>query len=104
MNFKKALMTVCSSFLLSQCVFLQSVSHTNIPADRSKPVMSSVSNDIFFGFNFDNDHVDLLSDKLRFFCKGGRIEGLLTKNEDICYLPLCFYYRNRITAMGYCQK
>ncbi len=104
MKFITTMVLICGSFFLSQCVFLKSISNTNIPADRSQPVSSQVSNGIFFGFNFDNDHVDLLSEKLRFYCKGGRIEGILTKNEDICYLPFCIYYRNQVTATGYCQK
>jgi hypothetical protein len=43
------------------CTSLQSVSVTQIPSDRSRPVHAEVSNTALLGIHFDNDFVDELT-------------------------------------------
>ncbi len=85
---------------LSGCVSLNSVSITQIPKKRSKPVSAVVSKTIFLGFNFDNDFVDALTMKLYSKCKSGRVSGILTKDQITNYL---FVHTRKVIAKGYCQ-
>jgi hypothetical protein len=50
---------------LSACTSLQSVSLTQIPADRSRPVKAEVSNTAFLGIHYNNDFVSSLTPQLR---------------------------------------
>lgn len=88
---------------LSGCVSLQSVSLTQIPKERNRPVTAEVSKLYFFALNFDNNHADdaarILSEK----CSGGQVKGILTKDEFITYF-LGIVNKRRITARGYCLK
>ena len=89
---------------ITGCTFLESVSLTNIPEKRSKVVSATREKRIFFYFNFDTDFADELSANLRSQCEGGVVSGILTKFENICYVPVfCFYSVNRVTATGYCN-
>ena len=92
-----------SLFFSTSCVFLNTVSLSNIPKNRSKTVAANSENYVFLGFNFSNDYVDKVSKSLKDQCEGGVISGILTKNETICLLPLCLILKNKITAKGYCQ-
>lgn len=85
------------------CRSVQSVSLTQIPPQRDKPVEAEVSKFIFLGFNFNNDFVDDLVVQLKDSCKGGQVKGILTKDEAINYFLWIFHTR-RITARGYCVK
>ena len=87
------------------CYYLESVSLTNIPEERSKVVTATREKGIIFYFNFDTDFTDELSADLRSQCEGGVVSGILTKFENICYVPLfCFYLVYRVTATGYCNR
>ena len=87
------------------CTYLESVSLTNIPEKRSKVVTATREKGIIFYFNFDTDFTDELSADLRSQCEGGVVSGILTKFENICYVPLfCFYSVYRVTATGYCDR
>ena len=57
---------------------------------------------IFFLMNFNNDYVHSLPRDLAKQCPSGRVEGVLTKHEDITYFPL-IAHATRVTATGYCQ-
>lgn len=89
--------------LMSGCVTLQSVSLTQIPKERNRPISAEASKLYFFGFNFDNNYADdaarLLSEK----CPGGQVKGILTKDENINYF-LGIVMKRHITARGYCLK
>ena len=92
------------TLMITGCTFLESVSLTNIPEKRSKVVSATSEKGIFFYFNFDTDFADELSADLRSQCEGGVVSGILTKFENICYVPVfCFYTVNRVTATGYCN-
>ena len=87
------------------CTYLESVSLTNIPEERSKVVTATREKGIIFYFNFDTDFTDELSADLRSQCEGGVVSGILTKFENICYVPVfCFYSVYRVTATGYCNR
>ena len=100
MNFLRSIFLLLS---LTHCVSLRTVSLTAIPKDRSKPVSASVEKYMPLFLNFSNDYVYALSSRLRTECEGGVVSGILTKNETICYLPLCLFLKNKITATGYCK-
>ena len=67
------------------CVHLNSVSQTQIPANRSHKVSAEASRFIVFFFNFDNDYIDSMNESLRRSCEGGRVTGILTKDETTNY-------------------
>ena len=87
--------------LLNGCASINSVSVTPIPKDRSKPVKVEASRLIVLFLNFDNDFVDSMVTQLKSQCPGGKVTGILTKDEDIMYF-LGFVYKKRVTAQGYC--
>jgi hypothetical protein len=85
--------------VLSGCTALQSVSVTQIPPDRSRPVRAEVSNTALLGIHFDNDFLDDLTPELLRQCPHGRITGLLTKQESSLYVIIA---TRRVIATGYC--
>lgn len=92
-----------SLFLVSGCVSLSSVSLTPIPGKRKNQISAESYRFIFLALNFDNNYVDEAAAKLRSQCEGGKVTGILTKDESIVYFPL-FAHARRIKATGYCQK
>ena len=85
--------------LLGGCTALQSVSVTQIPTDRSRPVRAEVTNTALLGIHFDNDFLDDLTPELMRQCPHGRITGLLTKQESSLYVIVA---TRRVIASGYC--
>ena len=85
--------------LLSACTSLQSVSVTQIPTDRSKPVHAEASSTALFGIHFDNDFVDNLRDDLVRQCPNGKVTGILTKHENTTYVIVS---TRKVIATGYC--
>lgn len=83
------------------CASVQSVSLTPIPAQRSSPVRVEKSKLIVLGFNFDNDYVDDMVDDLKRQCPGGKVSGILTKDEAYNYF-LWMVHKRQVTAQGYC--
>lgn len=88
---------------LTGCSHLASVSTTTVPKDRSKPVEVEADRLMIFLVNFDNDYVDGLTQKLAAQCPGGRVEGVLTKMENVTYFPL-IAHSVKVTARGYCVQ
>lgn len=81
------------------CTSLQSVSVTNIPRERGKPVEASADNPAFLGLHFDNDFADDLPDELRAQCPNGKVTGIYSKYESTWYVLV----QNReVTVKGYC--
>ena len=97
----KTMIALIMGLSLAGCVHLGSVSTSSIPADRSKPVTVEAYRFLPFLLNFSNDFVDELSKSLALQCPGGKVEGVLTKQEMITYFPL-FAHAYRLTASGYC--
>jgi hypothetical protein len=98
---KLAALVCLGSLVLSSCASLESVSLTQIPMERTKRVTASVDKFIFLAFNFNNDYVDELSNKLKEQCTGGQVKGILTKDELTSYV---IAHTRKITASGYCVK
>ncbi|MGB0638118.1 MAG: hypothetical protein ACPGTU_02225 [Myxococcota bacterium] len=86
---------------LSGCVHMASISTTSIPVERSKPVEAEAYRFLFLLMNFDNFYVDELTRDLASQCPDGRVEGILTKQEDIIYFP-AIAHAVRVTATGFC--
>ena len=102
MKLKWLMVFTFMTVMITGCTYLESVSLTNIPEERSKVVTATREKGIFFYFNFDTDFADELSADLRSQCEGGVVSGILTKFENICYVSVfCFYSVNRLTATGY---
>lgn len=87
--------------LSTACASLNSVSYTNIPADRSHPVEEEASSWSIFGIYFSNDFVDEVHDGLKSKCPGGRITGIATKYESRLYV---FITKRHIEAHGFCEQ
>ena len=105
MKLKWLIVFTFMTVMITGCTYLESVSLTNIPEERSQVVTTAREKRIIFYFNFDTDFADELSADLRSQCEGGVVSGILTKFENICYVPVfCFYSVNRVTATGYCNR
>jgi hypothetical protein len=93
------------SFLLmtSACTHLNSVSVTSIPASRAEKVKVERYKFLFLLLNFNNNFVEEMEVELAKKCENGKIEGILTKTENITYFPIIAHAYN-VTAEGYCVK
>lgn len=87
---------------LASCTHMASVSQTSIPAKKGRVVTAQVERNIIFLFNFSNDYVDDLTQRLIEKCPKGSVKGVLTKHESITYFPIIFH-KVKITAEGYCN-
>jgi hypothetical protein len=99
---KKTLL-ILSLLFISSCAQVRSVSQTSIPLKKDKPVKAEVTNNIFLLFNFSTTYVNDLTLQLQKSCPNGRVEGILTKDVLTMYFPIIFY-RENITAEGYCVQ
>ena len=93
--------SICVALFLSGCVSLRGVSVTQIPSKRKSVVTAKVERFIIMAFNFDNDYIDTLSQQLRDKCRGGKIQGIMTKDESTSYI---FAHKRTVTAKGDCIK
>ena len=100
---RRCILGLVLGFSLTGCAYLGSVSTTSIPVDRSKMVEVETSRFIFLLLNFDNDYVDELTRDLAKKCPNGKVQGVLTKHENITYFPL-FAHGVRIKATGFCVQ
>ncbi len=97
---KKSLFII-SLFVFCQCAFLHSVSITPQPADRNNKIEAEVSKTVILAFNFNNDFLNELPEKLLSQCPNGKITGLVTKYEHYSYF---LWYVMKIKSSGYCVK
>lgn len=88
---------------LMGCTHLVSVSTSSVPKKRSSRVKASAERIILFGFNFNNDYVNDMAEELADQCRKGKVQGVLTKHEEVTYFPLVFN-KVRVTAEGYCVR
>lgn len=91
------------STILPACASLNSVSLTPVPANRGNVVTAEADRWIILGFNFDNDYADQVSGELARKCQGGKISGILTKDEAYMYF-LFFVMKKRVAATGFCDR
>lgn len=89
--------------LLSACASLNSVSLTPVPANRAHSVFAESEKWIIMGFNFDNDYADQVAKDLGNKCPGGKISGILTKDEAYFYF-LFFVMKRHVVATGFCER
>ena len=61
----------------------------------------SLQNHPAFGLSCSEDGYILIGQRCH-QCKDGRVEGILTKQEDIIYFPL-FAHAVQVSATGYCE-
>lgn len=87
--------------ILCQCVSLKSVSITSQPKDRSNKIQAEVSKWVFLGFNFSNEFVEELPQKLITQCPKGLVTGIITRYQVVHY-P--FLRKMLVTANAYCVK
>lgn len=99
MNFGIRFLPLLLAPALAACTSLQSVSVTQIPSDRSRPLHAEVSNTALLGIHFDNDFVQELTADLMRQCPHGRVTGILTKQESSLYVVV---QTRRVIATGYC--
>ena len=102
---KKLISILSVVFLIQGCTHLASVSTSSIPksSKRAKPVSVQAKRMIFLGFNFNNDYVNDLTFQLANQCPNGKVEGVVTKHENVLYF-LPFVYEVRVTASGFCTR
>ena len=98
---KKILSQLMLLGILSSCAHVHSVSLTPIPKNRGKTVRAETSKTIILAFNFNNDYVDTLTAKLESQCPGGKVTGILTKDQSTNYF---FFHKRQVVATGYCVK
>jgi hypothetical protein len=99
----KRMSSIILALATTSCVHVNSVSLTQIPSTRSHQIKADTSKIIILGFNFDNDYVDKLNDDLKGQCPGGKVQGILTKDETTQYF-MFFVIKRSVTATGYCNK
>jgi hypothetical protein len=93
------LSSIAALATLAGCTSLQSVSITQIPSDRSRPLHAEVSNTALLGIHFSNDFIEPLTGDLMRQCPRGRVTGILTKQESSVYVVVQV---RRVIATGYC--
>src|SRR3954462_5264728 len=104
MEFKmKFLFLIAMAFSISGCVALTSVSTTPVPVDRSHSIHAEGNRFLFLLLNFDTNFVDNMVSDLAKQCPNGKVQGILTKQEDIVYFPI-IAHAYRVSADGYCVK
>jgi hypothetical protein len=85
----------------ASCTHLASVSVTSIPANRGQHVSAERYKFLFLLLNFNNDFVQEMERDLAAKCPKGKVEGIVTKLENITYFPIIAHAYN-VTADGYC--
>lgn len=99
--FKRFIAAAVVLLSLSGCVSLNSVSMTQVPADRTGEISASASSWTFLGLAFSNAFVDEAILDLKSQCQGGKVEGILSKYQTRIYLLVV---ERQVVASGYCHK
>ena len=86
---------------LSGCVGLNTVSMTQIPAERENKITTAASSWNFIGINFSNAFVDEAIDNLKAQCPIGKIEGVYTKHQTTGYLLV---FKREVIVSAYCNE
>jgi hypothetical protein len=84
----------------ASCASLKSVSLTQIPADRSRPIAVTTSSLGILGLYANNDFADEAIEELREKCPDGKVTGVYTKYDGRNYF---LWGIRTITAKAYCQ-
>jgi len=97
----KSILGLFAALLLVGCTSLQTMSLTQVPAERNEPISASKEEILFLGIATNNDFADDLTEELRGMCANGKIQGILTKYEHTLYF---IFLKRKITASGYCVR
>ena len=99
--FKKIIVSIITCLSLNACVSLNSVSLTQVPAERNNTITASSHSWNFLGIAFSNDFVDVAIMELKRQCVGGKLTGILTKHQTTAYFLV---FKREVIATGYCQQ
>ena len=86
---------------LSGCVGLNTVSMTQVPAERDNKITTNSSNWNFIGINFSNVFVDQAIEDLKGQCPTGKIEGVYTKHQTTGYVLV---FKREVIVSAYCNE
>jgi len=94
---------LCSLFALSLsgCVGLNTVSMTQVPAERDNKITTNSSSWNFIGINFSNVFVDQAIEDLKAQCPTGKIEGVYTKHQTTGYVLV---FKREVIVSAYCNE
>ncbi len=99
----KKIIALLSIVVLSSCAHVNSLSLTNMPAQRDNQVNVESSKIVFFGVTFDTDYVEEIVDDLKEKCPSGKVQGILTKDETVNYF-IGIVTKRVVKVSGYCVK
>ena len=97
---KKLFLFVALTSLLQGCVSLESVSLTQIPEERTNLVTADAHDYVFLGIVTQNDFANEAVEALKKKCPGGKLTGILTKQQSTSYFLVS---KREVIASGYCQ-
>lgn len=99
--FKNTFLVSLFALSLSGCVGLNTVSMTQIPAERDKVISTKSSSWNFIGINFSNAFVDEAIENLKAQCPTGKIEGVYTKHQTTGYVLV---FKREVIVSAYCNE
>lgn len=99
--FKNTLLVSLFALSLSGCVGLNTVSMTQVPAERENIISTNSSSWNFIGINFSNAFVDEAIEKLKIQCPTGKIEGVYTKHQTTGYVLV---FKREVIVSAYCNE
>ncbi|MGB1092283.1 MAG: hypothetical protein ACPGYX_09170 [Oceanobacter sp.] len=92
---------IATLMLTGGCTSLNSVSLTQVPADRSTPVSAEGNQYSLLGIAFTNSFVDRAHEDLQQQCPHGELKGVLTEYDSTLYLLIM---RRTVKVSGYCVE
>jgi len=99
--FKNTLLVSLFALTLGGCVGLNTVSMTQVPAERENIISTNSSSWNFVGINFSNAFVDEAIEKLKSQCPTGKIEGVYTKHQTTGYVLV---FKREVIVSAYCNE
>lgn len=98
---KKTMLFSLLALSLSGCVGLNTVSMTQVPAERDNKITTNSSSWNFIGISFSNAFVDKAIDNLKAQCPSGKIEGVYTKHQTTGYVLV---FKREVIVSAYCNE
>ncbi|KGJ93968.1 hypothetical protein [Colwellia psychrerythraea] len=99
--FKNTLLVSLVGITLSGCVGLNTVSMTQVPAERENIISTNSSSWNLIGINFSNAFVDEAIGNLKAQCPTGKIEGVYTKHQTTGYVLV---FKREVIVSAYCNE
>jgi hypothetical protein len=99
--FKNTFFVSIFALTLSGCVGLNTVSMTQVPAERKNIISTNSSSWNFIGINFSNAFVDEAIENLKLQCPTGKIEGIYTKHQTTGYVLV---FKREVIVSAYCNE